>query len=336
MEMHLRRRSTAWVVSRLTRMTIAWLSAFTVLAAAAATSAEDYPSRPIRVVVPTGAGGAADIGARFAAEVLGRVLDTPVFVENRRNGLSAIEAYLAGEADGYTILVAAVGLFVITPAAKHVSYDVEKDFIPLGTVWRSSHMLAVRPSMDVRTLADFVGAAKARPAAVSVGSTGVGTPSHLTIELLKREATIDVIHVPFRGSGESLPALVSRQIDALVGDVQVVAPQIKAGTGRAIAVAAARRVPTLPDVPTMGEAGLPGVIAETWFGFVVSAKTPPAIVKRLQHALAATHDDPAYQQSLARQGVSAGEPGPEPFARMIRADAAKWRAVVDAAGIRLD
>ena len=307
-----------------------------VLPCGTAARAEDYPNRPIRVIVPTGAGGAADIGARLAAEALGRVLGTTVVVENRRNGLSAIETYLAGEPDGYTILVAAVGLFAITPAAKQVSYNVERDFIPIGTIWRSNHMLAVRPSLGVRTLADFVAAAKARPAGISIGSTGVGTPSHLTIELLKREAGIDVIHVPFRGSGESLPALVSGQIDALVGDVQVVAPQIEAGTGSGIAVAATHRAPSLPEVPTMGEAGLPGVVAETWFGFVVSAKTPPAIVKRLQAALVAAHEDPTYLQRLARQGVSAGEPGPEAFAKLMKADIAKWRPIVVAAGIRMD
>jgi putative tricarboxylic transport membrane protein len=314
----------------------ALLVAIVIVATVGIAGCEDYPTRPIRVLVPAGAGGAADIGARLAADALGRALNTPVFVENRRNGQSAVEAYLAGEPNGYTILVAAVGLFAITPTAKRVSYDVERDFIPIGTIWRSSHMLAARSSLGTRTLAEFIAAAKARPAAVSIGSTGVGTPSHLTIELLKREAGIDVIHVPFRGSGESLPALVGGQIDALVGDVQVVAPQVKASTVQALAVAAVRRVPTLPEVPTMSEAGLPGVVAETWFGYVVSARTPSAIVKRLQDALATTHDDPAYREALARQGVSAGEPGPEPFARLIKADSAKWGAIVAAAGIRLD
>jgi tripartite-type tricarboxylate transporter receptor subunit TctC len=298
--------------------------------------ADAYPTRPIRVIVPTGAGGAADVGARLAADAVGRVLGTPMVVENRRNGLSAIEAFLASEPDGYTVLVAAVGLFTITPAAKHVSYDVERDFIPIGTIWRSNHMLAARPGLGVGTLPEFLAAARARPGALSIGSTGVGTPSHLTIELIKREAGINVIHVPFRGSGESLPALVAGQIDALVGDVQVVAPQLKAGIGRAIAVAATRRVAALPDVPTMAEAGLPGVVAESWFGFVLPAKAPPGVVKQLQDALIAAHDDPAYRRSLAQQGVSAGEPGPDAFARLIRGDIAKWGPIVTAVGIKME
>lgn len=257
-------------------------------------------------------------------------------MENRRNGLSAVESILTSEPDGYTILVAAVGLFTITPAAKHVAYDRVRDFIPIGTIWRSNHLLAAGPRFDVRTLREFIDAAEARPGTVSVGSTGVGTPAHLTIELLKREANIDVIHVPFRGSGESLPALASGQIDALVGDVQVVAPQLKAVGGRALAVAADRRIPMLPEVPTMAEAGLPNVVAESWFGFVVSARTPASIVKRLQDALAATHDDPTYLRNLARQGVGTGEAGPEAFSRLIRGDREKWGKIVAAAGIRLE
>jgi tripartite-type tricarboxylate transporter receptor subunit TctC len=313
-----------------------FLAALTAFAAQTSAYADAYPSRPIRVIVPNAAGGAADVAARLAAEALARALETPVFVENRRNGLSAIEFFLSGEPDGYTILVAAAGLFTITPAAKHVSYDPVRDFIPIGTIWRSNHMLAAGRGLGVHTLGEFIAAAKARPGALSIGSTGVGTPAHLTIELLKREAGINVIHVPFRGSGESLPALVGGQIDGLVGDVQVVAPQLKSGAGLPIAVAAARRVPLLPDVPTMAEAGLANVIAESWFGFVVSAKTPPAVVKRLQDGLAATHDDPAYLQSLARQGVGTGEAGPDAFARLIKSDIDKWGPIVAAVGIKLD
>src|SRR5215472_14328644 len=234
------------------------------------------------------------------------------------------------------ILVATTATLTIIPAARSVPYDVDKDVVPLGTIWQTASALEVRASFGVRTLAEFIAAAKARPASMTIGSAGVGTPAHLTIELLKREAGIDVIHVPFRSAGESLTAVVGGQIDALFGDVQIVASQLAAGTVRALAVTGPRRVPSLPEVPTMAEAGLPGVASEPWVGYVVSAKTPPAIVKRLQTALAATHDDRAYQESLARVGASVGEPGAEAFARLIKADAVKWRAIIAAAGIRLD
>jgi tripartite-type tricarboxylate transporter receptor subunit TctC len=314
------------------------VAAVMFIAGAGAAGADDYPSRPIRVLVPYAAGGPSDTGARLAAEALGRVLGKPVFVENRGGGggLNATEAYLNVEPDGYTILVGSIGPFTIMPAAKHVSYDVERDFIPLGTVWRSAQVLAVRRALEARTVAEFVAQAKAHPGTLTIGSAGVGAVTHLAIELLKREAGIDVIHVPFRSTGETLPALIGGQIDALFGDGPIIAPQLHAGNIRGLAVAAPQRVAALPELPTMGEAGFPGVIAESWYGYVVSAKTPPAIVKRLQDALAAAQKDLAYQEKLAQQGASAGEHGAEPFAQLIKTDAAKWRSIVTAAGIKLD
>jgi tripartite-type tricarboxylate transporter receptor subunit TctC len=279
---------------RIKRSTLAGLvAALLVGASVAAARGEGFPSRPIRVLVPAAPGGPTDVGARLAAEALARVLNSPVYVENRNGRINVFESYLAGDADGYAILVASTGTLTIIPAARQVPYDVERDFVPLGTVWRTASALEVRTGLGVRTLAEFVARAKAQPGALTIGSSGVGTPAHLTIELLKREAGIDVIHVPFRSAGESLRAVTGGQVDALIGDVQIVAPQLNAGTVVALAVTASRRATGLPDVPTMGEAGLPGVVSEPWFGFVVPSKTPPPIVKRLQDALAATHDDPA-------------------------------------------
>jgi tripartite-type tricarboxylate transporter receptor subunit TctC len=330
------RRLRILVVAVLGLQIVAGLAFLAILLASQSGGAAEYPSRPVRVIVPAAAGGPTDVGARLAAEALGRVLDAPVYVENRNGRINVIESYLAGAADGYAILVASTGSFTIIPAARHVPYDVAKDFVPLGTVWRTASALEVRATLGVRTLAEFIAAAKARPGTLTVGSAGIGTPAHLTIELLKREAGIDVIHVPFRSIGESLTAVIGGQVDALFGDVQIVASQLQAGTVRALAVTGPRRAASLPDVPTMREAGLAGVASEPWFGFVVATGTPPAIVRHLQEALAATHDDPLYRQSLARLGASAGERGPDAFARLIAEDAARWRAVIAAAGIRLD
>ena len=319
-------------------MAKALLAATLAVAGAGLARADEFPNRALRVVVPYAAGGPSDTGARFAAEALGRVLNESVIVENRGGGggLNATEAYLGIKPDGYTILVGSIGPFTIIPAAKHVTYDVEKDFIPLGTVWRSAQLLAARKTLGVATVAEFVAYAKAHPGKVTIGSAGVGAVTHLAIELLKREAGVDVIHVPFRSTGQTMPALLGDQIDALFGDAPILAPQAHAGKIQALAVAAPKRAAALPEIPTMGEAGVPGVIAESWYGFVVSAKTPPAIVKRRQQALAAAQIDPSYQDKLARQGASAGDLGPEPYAALIRTDAAKWRAIVTAAGIRLE
>ena len=316
----------------------ALFAAMLAIAGAGLANADDFPGRPLRVIVPYAAGGPSDTGARFAAEALGRVLDKPVIVENRGGGggLNATEAYLALPPDGYTILVGSIGPFTIIPAAKHVSYDVEKDFIPLGTVWRSAQLLAARRTLGVTTVKDFVAYAKQHPGTLTIGSAGVGAVTHLAIELLKREAGIDVIHVPFRSTGETMPALIGGQIDALFGDAPILAPQVNGEKIQALAVAAPKRVAALPNVPTMAEAGFPGVIAESWYGFVVSAKTPRPIVKRLQEALATAQRDAAYQERLAKQGASAGEIGAESFATLIKTDAAKWHAIVTAAGIRLE
>jgi len=313
----------------------------TILAIAATLAnarAEDYPSRPIRLLVGSAPGGAADVSARLAADALGRALKSPVFVELRggAGGLNAVETFLASEPDGYTILLAAVGSFTIIPAGRTVSYDAETDFIPLGIVWRSAQVLTVRAAGGAPTLARFIADAKARPGTLTIGSAGVGTVTHLTIELLKREAGIDVIHVPFRGTGAALPAVIGGQVDGMFSDVGVIEPQLKAGTLRPLAVAAAQRAPALPDVPTMGEAGLPGVTGEVWFGLVASAKTPPAIVKRLQDGVAAAHEDPVYREKVARLGASLGEAGPAPLARLIATEGAKWRAIVRTAGVKLE
>jgi tripartite-type tricarboxylate transporter receptor subunit TctC len=326
------------IVVRATQTLIAFTLLATAPIASAVAKAETYPSRPIRLLVGSAPGGAADTSARLAADALGRALGNPVVVELRggAGGLSAVESFLASEPDGYTILLAAVGSFTIIPAAKRVSYDAENDFVPLGIVWRSAQALTVGAATGASTLAEFISTAKTHPATLTIGSAGVGTLTHVTIELFKREASISVIHVPFRGTGAALPSVAGGQLDALFADVGVVAPQVDAGTLRALAVASEQRNAALPKVPTMGEAGLPGVTGEVWFGLVASAKTPASIVRRLQDAVAIAHEDPAYKEKLALQHASAGESGPEPLARLIRTEAAKWRKVVAASGIRLD
>jgi tripartite-type tricarboxylate transporter receptor subunit TctC len=240
------------------------------------------------------------------------------------------------EQDGHTLLVGSIGPLTIIPALKPVSYNVEKDVVPLATVWRSAQVLAVRPGLRVKTMAEFVAYAKAHPSKVTIGSAGIGAVTHLAIELLKREAAVDLIHVPFRSTSESLPQLLGGQIDALFGDGPIIAPQVNSGNIVALAVAGPKRGLALPDVITMAEAGYPGIEAESWFGLVISSKTPAPVVARLQAAVLAAQKDPAYLESLAKHGASAGEPGPQSFAALIRKDAAKWKAIISAAGIKAE
>jgi tripartite-type tricarboxylate transporter receptor subunit TctC len=322
----------------MTSATTSMLAAIALATAMTGAAAQDYPSRPVRIVVPYAAGGPSDTGTRLAAEPLARELGRPIVIENRGGGggLNATEAYVKSEHDGYTILVGAIGPLTIIPALKPVSYDPEKDFAPLSTVWRSAQVLAVRPSLGVKSMVEFVAYAKANPGKVTLGSAGVGAVTHLAIEVLKREASLDLIHVPFRSTSESLPALLGGQIDGLFGDGPTIAPQVQSGHIIALAVASPKRVLALPEVATMAEAGYPGIESESWFGLVVSSKTPAPITKRLQDALVTAQRDPAYQASLAKQGASAGEPGPESFGKLIRKDAAKWKAIIQAAGIKVE
>jgi tripartite-type tricarboxylate transporter receptor subunit TctC len=298
--------------------------------------ADDYPSRAVRIVVPYAAGGPSDTGTRLAAEPLSQVLGKPVVIENRGGGggLNATEAYFKAEQDGYSILVGSIGPLTIIPAFKPVGYDVEKDVVPLSTVWRSAQVLAVRPTLGIKTVAEFVAYAKANPNKLTIGSAGVGAVTHLAIEVLKRGANIDVIHVPFRSTSESLPQLMGGQIDALFGDGPIIAPQVNAGHIVALAVAGPARGRALPDVPTMAEAGFPTVEAESWFGLVVSSKMPQPIIERLQSAVAQAQKDPAYLDKLKNQGASAGAPGPEAFGKLIKSDTAKWGAIIKASGIK--
>ena len=219
------------------------------------------------------------------------------------------------------------------PSMRSVSYVSERDFAPIGTLWRSAQTLVVRPGLGVKTVAEFVAYAKANPGKVTIGSAGVGTVSHLAGELLKHEAGVELIHVPFRSTAESMPQLLGGQIDGLFGDASTVAPQVQAGTVVAIAVAAPQRSPALPDTPTFGDAGIPTVEAEGWHGLVVSSKIPPAHVKRLRDALHKVQSDEGYQAKLRQQGASVGTIGHEALADLIRNDAKKWAAIIKAANI---
>jgi tripartite-type tricarboxylate transporter receptor subunit TctC len=314
------------------------LATLVLLSTIGASVAQDFPSRAVRILVPYSAGGTSDTASRLVAEPLSRQLGQPVYIENRggAGGLSATEAFFNMPADGYTLLVGAAGPFAVIPPTRPVSYSVERDVLPLGTIWRSPQLFAVSPRLGVTTMAEFVARARANPGTLTVGSAGVGALTHLSLELLKREAKLDLIHVPFRSSGGTLPALIGDQINAMFGDVSLLKTYVQAGKITPLAIASPQRSQLLPELVTMAEAGLPGIAAENWYGLVVSSRTPPAVVMRLRAALLATHDDPAYQESLIKQGISAGEPGAESFDRLIRQEVAKWKPIVTAPGFKIE
>ena len=316
----------------------ALLATLVLLSTIGASAAQDFPSRAVRILVPYSAGGTSDTASRLVAEPLSRQFGQPVYIENRggAGGLSATEAFFNMPADGYTLLVGAAGPFAVIPPTRPVSYSVERDVLPLGTIWRSPQLFAVSPRLGVTTMAEFVARARANPGTLTVGSAGVGALTHLSLELLKREARLDLIHVPFRSAGGTLPALLGDQINATFSDVSLLKSYVQAGKVTPLAIASPQRSPLLPELVTMAEVGLPGIEAENWYGLVVSARTPSAIVARLRAALLATHDDPAYRESLVKQGTSAGEPGAESFDKLIRQEVARWKPIVTAPGFKIE
>ena len=300
--------------------------------------AAEYPSRPVRILVPYAVGGGSDTAGRLVTDPLSKQLGVSVYVDNRggAGGLTGTEAFLAGEPDGYTLLMAAVGPFAIIPAGKLVRYDVATDFTPLGQIWLSSQALAVRKDLNAKSLSEFVMLAKANPGKLTVGSAGFGTLTHLALELFKREAGIEVTHVPFRSGGALQPALIGGQIDAAFADTTTFAPQVEAGTVIALAAAGTRRSPALPNLVTMAESGFPAVIAESWNGLVVNARTPTSVILRLQAAVSAVQKDAVFQESLKKQGLTSGPPSVEAFQSLLKTEASRWNALVKSAGIKFE
>jgi tripartite-type tricarboxylate transporter receptor subunit TctC len=241
---------------------------------------------------------------------------------------------VSGEHDGYTILLGAVGPLVFMPAAKATRYDVSKDLVPLGLIWRSPQVLVVNPKLGVKTLAEFVAHAKKNPGKVTIASAGVGTVTHMAGELLKLEAGIELNHIPYRSSGAAMPDLLSGQVDALCSDVTLMAPHIAAGKLVPLAVTAPERSPLLPDVPTTAQAGLPNVQTDLWYGLLAPSRTPGPVLEKLKAAVAQSVRDPGYVQGLAKQGASSGAPGPEALARLIEAETRKWTPIVQATGLK--
>jgi tripartite-type tricarboxylate transporter receptor subunit TctC len=315
-----------------------FLSTFCLLATATAAVANDFPSRPIRLVVPFSAGGPTDTAARLIAEPLQRQLNQPVIIENRpgASGVPGTESVVQGENDGYTLVVGGIAPIVLVPAVKKLRYDVEKDLVPLGLIWLSPQVLAIRASLGLDTVAAFVDYAKKNPGAVTVGSAGVGTVTHLANELLQHEAGIKLLHVPYRSTSNSVTDLIGGQIDSIFGDVVILRPHVEAGSIKALAVTSARRSPLLPDVPTMAEAGLPDVRTAVWYGLLAPARTPAPVLERLEAAVRDTQNDPAYKASLRKYGIEIEGVGSEAFAEYIKSETDRWTPILKAISVTFE
>ena len=319
--------------------TAAVLAAISFAAPHVSHAAEAYPSRPVRLIVPFPAGGPTDIVGRLFAEKLAGVWGRPVVVDNRPGASGIIGVDLAAKAapDGYTVLFGSTSTFAVNSLVmKKLPYDIVRDFALVGLASNGPHVLMVRNGFPAKTAADFIALAKKNPGKLKYGSSGTGTIIQMSAELFKLEAGVDVTHVPYKGGGPSVIALLGGEVDMIQNDLSVVLPHVKSGRGVGLAAAHTSRLAPLPDVPTFAEVGYPGVIASTWFGVALPAKTPREIRARLADAYQRVVTSPEYKERLA---VLAMEPlvlDQRQTSEFLKREIAKWKKVVDATGIRLE
>jgi tripartite-type tricarboxylate transporter receptor subunit TctC len=299
-------------------------------------AAQSYPSKPVRIIIPSSTGGAVDGLARIVAQIA-PALGQQVIADNRpgANGMIGMELTAKAPPDGHTIVLGFLGPLAVSPSlVRKLAYDPVKDFAPITMVAAAPLLVAAHPSVPARSVRELVQLAKSRPGQVTYGTGGTGTGGHLTMELFKLTTGVDVLHVPYRGVGPALIDVLGGQISLMVASPISSQPHIKAGRLRGIAVTGARRSPALPEVPTMIESGLPRFESTTWFGVLAPAGTPPAIVSRLHAEIAKVLQQPATREQISGLGADPSGSTPEEFAAYIKAEIAKWAKVVKAADIK--
>jgi tripartite-type tricarboxylate transporter receptor subunit TctC len=301
--------------------------------------AQPFPARPIKLIVPFAAGGAADLFARTLASGMGAELGQQVFIEVHAGvgGLTGVDAAAKSAPDGYTICFAGAAALSAFPfMLSRMPFDWQKDLALLTMVVRVPEVVIVTPALGVNTLQEFVAYARANPGKINFGSAGAGSITHLGAELLKSEAGINIAHVPYRGVGPAITDMLGGHIQMLVGDVPFMVPHIQSGAVKALAVTSGARASALPHVPTTGEAGYPAVNSDNWYGLVAPAGIPSEVLAKLRGGAVATLRSAELKAKFESQSAFAAPTTPEEFAAFIKAEQAKWRPVVLATGVKLD
>jgi tripartite-type tricarboxylate transporter receptor subunit TctC len=312
------------------------LAALALAAVTTGVQAQGYPAKPIRLVVPFPPGGPADIIGRTLANKMGATLGQQVIVENKggAGGVIGVDNVAKSPADGYSLVLGSAGATTIAPTLTKLPYDIEKDLVPLTQVVAVPEVVVAIPQLKVKTLPELIAYAKANPGKVTFASSGNAGMPHLAGELLKREAGIDLVHVPYRGAAPAVNDLLGGQVDVMFADIPILLPHINSGKLVALALGSERRAPSLPNVPTTGEAGLPRVLANNWYGLFIAAGTPKEITAKLAQAAitAAKSDD--VRETLAKQGAIAVGSTAEEFNAFLRGERTKWGTVAKTAGIK--
>ena len=321
------------------RRAIGLVASVALVCSAISVFAADYPTKPITLMIGFAPGGPSDVMARIITRKMEDILKQPFVIENRAGAGGSIAGAAVARAvpDGYTVLLATGSLLAINVSLyKNLGYDPEKDFEPITMVGTQTNVLYVHPSLPAKSLGELIAHAKANPGKLSFGSGGNGTPAHLAGELLKIEAKIDMTHVPFRGTGPALQAVIGGHVPMAYNPPPPLIPHLQSGTIRAIAITTLKRTAALPDVPTIAELGFPGFEATTWHGIVAPAGTPKEVVASLHRAAAAALNDAEVRKALSDLGVDIVANTPEEFRAYIASEIPKWAAIVKASGAKVD
>lgn len=316
----------------------ALLTTIGLASANAAEPASNYPTKPIHLIVGFSPGGAADSVGRALAEGLSNRLGQPVVVENKAgaNGNIAAEYVARSPADGYVLYFPSIGQAVNVSLYKNLSYDPVKDFTAIGGVFSAPNMLVVPMNSPYKTVAELIAAGKANPGKLTYASSGSGTSVHLSAALFEKMAKIDMVHIPYKGTGSAMPDVISGQVDMSFPNLPSAWPQVKAGNLRALGVTTAKRSAAAPNVPTIAEGGLPGYDMATWYGLVAPANLPPNIRTRLNKELQVILADPKFKDKLIAQGADPMPGTPEQFAQFIKSEIEKWRKLIAQSNITVD
>ena len=295
-----------------------------------------YPQKPIHIVVPFAAGGAVDVLARAIGQRLSEQVGQPVIVDNKpgASGNIAPEFVAKSPPDGYTVLIAANGLATNPTLFPNLSFNVQQDFAPVAYIGYAPLILVAPQTFTPKTLREVIAAAKAKPGTLNYASAGSGTSGHLAAEMLKTQAGIDVVHVPYKGGAPAIIDMLGGRISFMMLDPLQVMPHVTAGKLHAIVVGSPKRLPLLPDVPTAAEAGLAGYEAIVWWGFLVPAKTPKDIVTKLNTEINKALADPGVKKKLEDMGTIISTGTPEQFDKFIRSETDKWAAVIRKSNIQ--
>jgi len=300
--------------------------------------AQEYPAKAIRVVVPFPPGGGTDYMGRAVMQKVGESLGTTVVIDNRPGAGSSIgtEIVARSPADGYTVLIIS-GAHAINPSIyAKLPYDSVRDFAPVTMFASGPALLVVHPSVPAKSVKELIALAKARPGQINYASAGIGTPPHLSGELFKTMAGINMVHVPYKGNGPAYTDLIGGQVTVMFPNVSTAMAHVRAGKLRALAVTTKNRTPSAPELPTISEAGVPGYDVSSWYGLLAPAGTPPAVVSKLQTEIAKVLRSPDVSKNLTSQGLDLVGNTPDEFAAIIRSEIVKWAKVAKASGARAD